>query len=85
MSELKKSADSTAALNLKRLLLLRSIAIICETLVLAVAIRVLHIDLPVTAMVAVIVLHIVSHCKGKSMSPCIVIRADNFDCVLLAS
>jgi len=57
MFELKRSTDSTATLNLKRLLLLRSIAIVCELLVLAVAIRVLHMDLPVTAMLTVIILH----------------------------
>ena len=59
MSVLNKTVDNTVILNLKRLLLLRSIAIICELLVLAVAVRVLDIDLPVIAMLVVIALHAV--------------------------
>jgi len=59
MSVLKKTVDSTVILNLKRMLVLRSIAIVCEFLVLAVAVLVLHMDLPLIAMLVVIALHIV--------------------------
>ena len=49
--------DIIATLNLKRLLLLRAIAIVFELLALTLAIQLLQLDLPVTPMLLVIALH----------------------------
>lgn len=49
--------DNTATLNLKRLLVLRSIAIVCEILALFLTTRLLHMDVALLPMLLVIGVH----------------------------